>query len=252
MSDELFFAPLRGRLRSWLGPRRPAPGDVILASNRYGAYAIPSEAMHRRPVRIVARGGVYEPRTIGFLRNRCGDRDVVHAGAFFGDFLPGIASALAPGATLWAFEPNPRSFDCARQTAVLNGLGNVALEQAALSARAGTLRLRTRGLFGQALGGACRLVTEGRGGGAGASIAVPAVALDEVIPEGRSIGIVQLDLEGHEKPALLGARKTIQRNEPILILEDFTDVAWLRETFPGLDYRHAGYLHRNAVFIAAR
>lgn len=248
MSADAFLTPLRSRIRSWLGPRVPELGDVLVASNQYGSYAIPAEAMHRRPVRIVARGGVYEPRTIEFIRNRCGDRDVVHAGAFFGDFLPGIAAALAPGARLWAFEPNPRSLECARQTSLLNGLVNVSLEHAALSKRPGALRLRTRGLLGRALGGACRLVAEGDE----AAVPVPAVALDDVIPEDRSIGIVQLDLEGHEKPALLGARKTIQRNEPVLILEAFDDVAWLRQTFPGLDYRHAGYLHRNAVFIAAR
>lgn len=252
MSIDLLLTRVRSRIRSWVGPTSAGPDGIVLATNCYGSYAIPVTALHRRPVRIVLRGGVYEPRTIEFVRNRCGDGDVVHAGAFFGDFLPGYASALAPGAVLWVFEPNPLSFACARRTAALNGLGNVAFENAAISDRPGELLLRTRDLCGRALGGAARLVPGESSRRRGATVVVPAVTVDQVVPVARRVGIVQLDLEGHEKAALVGARRTIERNRPILILEDFDDADWLDELFPGIGYRHAGYLHRNAVYLPAR
>lgn len=245
-------ARLRDLVRRWLrGPRAEGPGGTILASNRYGSYAIPGESLHRPAARVVAGGGVYEPDTIAFIRNRCGPGDVVHAGTFFGDFLPGLMGALRPDAMLWAFEPNPESFEHARRTGAINGLRNLRLENAALSDREGQATLQVRDASGRALGGSSRLLAPGRGAAGEGAISVRSLTIDGAIPADRSVTVIHLDLEGHEKPALLGARRTILANRPILVLEDFDDAAWLREHFPEAGYVPAGFLHRNAVYIAA-
>lgn len=243
-------------------PARPAPaakrdlsfrnGAVLNVCNRYGIYAVSPAILHRPAARLVAEGQVYEPATIEFIRNRCGDGDVVHAGTFFGDFLPGIAARLGPGALVWAFEPNPSNFALAGETVRLNRLDNVRLQNAALSGTAGQRVMVTRNPAGGSLGGGSYLVEGTEGDVAevvpGQTDEVAAVRIDDVVPADRRVSIVQLDVEGHEVPALEGARATIERCRPILILERFEDGARLAALFPGLGYRPVGRLHGNVVF----
>src|SRR5438046_4458528 len=96
------------------------PLSCFIASNEYGMYCIPQSSSDRPASKAVLASKVWEPKTIQFIRENCGTGDVVHAGMYFGDFLPGISKALAPGALLWGFEPNPENFECARCTSLLN------------------------------------------------------------------------------------------------------------------------------------
>jgi FkbM family methyltransferase len=238
--------------------RRPGPprrdlsfanGPWVNACNRYGVYALRRDILHRPAARLVLEGQVYEPGTIEFIRNRCGRGDVVHAGTFFGDFLPGIAAALAPGALIWAFEPNPANFALAGETARLNRLENVLLHNAALSDAGGPRVLVARNPSGGSLGGGSHLV-EGASAAADQTEEVDALRIDDVVPADRPVSIVQLDVEGHEVPALRGARHTIARCRPILILERLEDPEALAALFPGLGYRPVGRLHGNVVYCA--
>ena len=77
-----------------------------------------------------------------FMAANCGAGDIIHAGTYFGDFLPALSRALDPDAHLWAFEPSAENFECAQKTVALNGLGNITLMNAGLGARAETLPLR--------------------------------------------------------------------------------------------------------------
>lgn len=218
---------------------------LAIPENQYGIYALPEGVEGRPACQAVLSGEVYEPETIAFMRAHCGTGDVIHAGAFFGDFIPALSAALAPGARLWAFEPNPGNFDAARRTVELNKLKNVELTNAALSNTEGELLFRTRKKNGLPLGGLSRHVTE-----PGAGIEpVKAQMLDYFVPRDRPISILQLDVEGHEKPALRGAYHLINRWRPILILEYFRNAKWLNRTFPGLGYTDAGKLHGNRVFV---
>ena len=54
---------------------------------------------------------VWEPDTLDLARGVDPAGDVVHAGTFFGDFIPALARSRAPGALVWAFEPNRESYD---------------------------------------------------------------------------------------------------------------------------------------------
>ncbi len=108
------------------------------ASNIYGRYCVPRSSCMRPAARTIIAGKVWEKDTIRFVAQNCGNGDVVHAGAFFGDFLPGLSQALHPDARLWAFEPSRENFLCAQETVALNGLANVVLANAGLGARQGT------------------------------------------------------------------------------------------------------------------
>jgi FkbM family methyltransferase len=216
-----------------------------VAYNRFGAYSVPLSSSHRPAARAVLAGRVWEPDTLAEVTRRCRGGDVVHAGTYFGDFLPALARACTPG-TLWAFEPNPENFRCARITAELNGLDNVALRHAGLGAAGGALLVATIGPDGEALGGASRLVRPGEA--LPGSVEVAVVAIDDVVPADRKVDVIQLDVEGSEGAALLGALATIVRCSPVLILESLFGGDRLPDEIASLGYAPTGTVHDNVIF----
>ncbi len=215
--------------------------------NVYGVYCVPEGLEDRPAARAVLSGLPYEPKTLRFMRAHAGGGDIIHAGAFFGDFIPALSTALALDARLWAFEPNPTNFAAAQGTVALNGLSNVTLLNAALSNSAGHLHFRTREESGRALGGLSHFVA---GGGAGVE-QVDACMLDYTVPLERPVSLLQLDVEGHEKQALRGAYHIVHRWKPILILERLGQAQWISHTFRGLGYRKIGKLHGNFVYATS-
>jgi len=201
----------------------------------------------------VLSGQVYEPQTIEYMIANCGNRDIVHAGTFFGDFLPALSAALDSNALLWAYEPNLENFRCARITIELNGALNIRLTHAGLGAKGQQLFVATCDANGKPLGGASHIVNELSGPKNARPVEI--VSIDDVIPSERDIGILQLDVEGYEKNALSGALTTIHRCLPILILEvlpdsDLEESEWFSETILSLGYAKITKLHGNSVYSA--
>jgi FkbM family methyltransferase len=219
----------------------------------YGGYCVPESSRHRPAAQKILSNGVYEPETIRFIRANCGAGDIVHAGTYFGDFLPALSKALAPEARIWAFEPNTENYRCARITVEINGLKNVVLANSGLGARAERMQIMTVDQNGHALGGASRLVPDVPEGMAHTQ-SVQVVTVDEVVGPDRNVSILQLDVEGHEKEALAGALKTIRRCLPIIILETLPESillrsAWFAENVLGLGYRPFGKVHGNVIYV---
>lgn len=190
----------------------PAAPSAVIAYNEHGAYCLPRSVLHRPACRAVMAGEVWERATLQFLCDHAGDGDVVHAGAFFGDFLPALGAAAAPGAKIWAFEALAESWRCAKVTAALNDLANVELRHGALGAETGETTLRTLDKDGLPLGGATFVAAAG-------DARVAQLRLDEVIPPDRRVNLIQLDVEGAEGAALAGARQLIARCRPLVVLE---------------------------------
>jgi FkbM family methyltransferase len=225
-------------------------GSVLqccIAYNTYGGYCIPLSFRHRAAVQKIFAGEIYEPRTIQFLMSHCEDGDLVHAGAYFGDFLPALSQAAAPSAKIWAFEPHPESYKCALITTHINGLPNIELINAGLGERQGSLSMTIADASGKSLGGASRIVTKNCNTGEESAINVKIVAIDEVVPTDRKVSIIHLDVEGFEQPALSGALMTIQRCKPIIILETMPEERWLSDNILQLGYRIAGTVHGNTI-----
>lgn len=234
--------------------RRDLPAlKCVIGYNEYGAYCIPESARYRPAARSILNHFVWEPDTIQFMKEHCGAGDIVHAGTFFGDFLPALSRSLAPDALLWAFEPNRENYRCARVTVELNELDNVRLTHAGLGARPDTLHIQTTDELGRSLGGASRILDEPADGELG-SDEVRILTIDDIIGANRSVSIIQLDVEGHERQALAGALETIARHRPILILEILTgsellQSSWFDESVLCHGYRKGPTLHANAVYL---
>ncbi len=224
--------------------------DHLIAANEYGRYCIPRSSHTRPAAATVLAGNVWEPGVIAFMARNCGAGDIVHAGAYFGDFLPGLSHALAPGARLWAFEPSSENHACAQKTVEMNGLANVSLFPAGLGARAETKPLYIASEAEGVRGGGSRIATKRRPGRTYED--VPVAALDDVVPQDRDVSILQLDVEGFEQKALKGALGTLRRCRPLLILEHLPlKPEWHERHILSLGYREVGTIHANRILTAA-
>jgi len=176
----------------------------------------------------------------------------VHAGTFFGDFLPALAHSRSGDAVVWGFEPNAESYRCAEVTVLLNGLANVVLTRAALAAAdGGTAQLATANRFGRPMAGGSRVLKKAppatAGAGPTATELVDLVSIDETVGGERPVAVIQLDVEGHEQEALTGALQTIRRCRPMIVLEQMPEPGWFEQHLAPLGYRRAGKVAVNNV-----
>jgi FkbM family methyltransferase len=172
-----------------------------------------------------------------------------------------LSRGLAPGATLWAFEPDAENHRCADITIRINGCTNVELTNAALGALASSSRMASADQSGLSFGGAKRLLPDGasvdgfRVQGqpiSPESIAkVRVVRVDDMVPGDRHVSVIQLDVEHFEQEALSGALKTIERCRPILVLENVPQQSWMSANVLGLGYRNIGKVNINTVFACS-
>lgn len=193
----------------------------IVSYNKYGGYCVPQSSCHRPAAQKILSNDIHEPKTIEFMMFNCGNGDIVHAGTYFGDFLPALAQSISLGSKIWAFEPNLENYRCAKITLEINNISNVVLTNAGLGAKPEYLFIQTTSEDGRSLGGASRIIAKDSNKMAQLveTQGVEIVTIDDVVEPSRNVSIIQLDVEGYEKEALEGALKTIQRCLPIIILK---------------------------------
>jgi FkbM family methyltransferase len=138
-----------------------------------------------------------------------GNEWIVDGGAYDGDTVRMLSAVHGDrfGHVL-ALEPDPANFMKLRETvAALSSAarGKVDCRQVALGSGRGTLHLDARGTAASTTSVAPSAGT----------IAVSAETLDSLV-EGARPTFIKLDIEGFEVDALQGARKTIQRQAPVL------------------------------------
>jgi FkbM family methyltransferase len=150
---------------------------------------------------------------------------------------------------VFAFEPHPESFACAQWTALLNGLTNVDMRNAALGEAKKSAPMRTLE-NGKAIGGASHILLGDRNYERIQRdvISVSVVTIDEILPPVADVGIIQLDIEGYEKYALLGAVNTIRKDRPIIILEDVPQDV-IDEFLIPIGYRRGDTINVNTIFV---
>lgn len=191
---------------------------------------VPHRAAHRPAVKESLAGRYYEPfshlsfkKLLDYKKNGA----AIHAGTFFGDMLHTYSRSAKK---LYAFEPVLENYFLAKKNAENLGLGNVVLLNAALSDSNGLTEIATHNAAGKFLGGASGLRDEHDG----RLEMVPTFRIDDLPIE--DLCLIQLDVEGHESSVLKGAKSTIERFEPIILIEDnLKDCAKL---LTGSGYRH--------------
>jgi len=76
---------------------------------------------------------------------------------------------------------------------------------------------------------------------------VAQTTIDTHIDEYGTVALIQLDLEGYELAAIVGARAVIERDRPVLILEDRQ--ALTHELLQTWGYRYQGTRSGDRIYI---
>ncbi|MAA79031.1 MAG: hypothetical protein CL916_07195, partial [Deltaproteobacteria bacterium] len=120
--SKLIFWTRRYRAQKKYMEKAVQSGKVAstIAYNKFGVYCVPNSSLSRPASKKVLQGQVYEPETISFIQDNHQQKDIIHAGTFFGDFLPALSQLCSKKQEIWAFEPNPESYACAQITIKLN------------------------------------------------------------------------------------------------------------------------------------
>lgn len=223
--------------------------DLKIYKNKYGMFYLPPK--HFRPaVKKIKNGLVWEQETLNFIESIYEKgTSVVHAGAYFGDMLP-FFSTLVGNEIVWAFEPIKDNFYFAKKNIELNGLNNVVLFNTALSNKKQQLYMKTID-NGVELGGASRVIKKARNNNNDVIYIVDALTLDDLLKEDqRRIGLIHLDIEGHEIIALEGCKAIIKKFRPTIILEVWKNRAISIEHYMNsINYRFIKMVDGNGVFF---
>jgi len=178
-------------------------------------------------------GDFYEAEILDYVRDVYpAHRTIVDAGAFIGNHSAYFASFL-PHERIHAFEPVPANF--ALLAVNVARFPTVIPHALALSNHERILHMRPR----VANMGASRVTRHG-------PIEVLAVALDDL--DLGTVTLLKVDVENHESLLLSGAKRTIRRDHPLILIEDWTygkGSKWLPgyELVRGWDERFT-YLYR--------
>ena len=223
--------------------------EYIVAENQHGKYCVPVSSSYTFTSQAILNGNVHEPDTIRFITENCGDGDIVHAGAGFGDFLPGIAKICKE--TIWTFEPNQENYFCAKKTIEINKLTNVNLFNLGLGRRRGSSFLRV-GQNNKKLGPRCEICHDEKHAQSHELEQIEMTSLDSIIPQETNVSIIHLDVEGYEEEVLNGAVKIINKNSPLIILEIHTEALKYNEFMESIGYypiKHLIYDAGPMVFV---
>ena len=102
---------------------------------------------------------------------------------------------------------------------------------------------------GKSLGGSSKVIESDSNMDSSYLEKVKIVSLDTIIPQERNISVLQLDIEGYEKEALIGAIDILKRCRPILLLENpLPDPTWLEQNILSLGYKFVKEVQGNSIF----
>ncbi len=205
-------------IRQLVGPFSAfLPDGSVLTQSIHGVkYFVDPDDLVITPQMIVYRQ--WEADLSQAFRHICGkDTVVVDVGANFGYFSVLAANLIGNigSGQIYAFEPNPKLAKLFRRNMEINwSIAPITLHEAAVTDNDGEVILH---------------VPESHGANASlsapeeyicSSVTVPAVRLDDAIPEDIVVDLIKIDVEGHEASVLRGAQSIIARSPNLrLILE---------------------------------
>jgi FkbM family methyltransferase len=153
-------------------------------------------------------------------------------GASVGFFTIIAARIVGDGGRVLAFEPRPEAAAMLRHNLALNHFSNVEVHECAVTDMAGRGELA---VGEELVWAALRQRGPDRVTPGADAVEVETTTIDDVVRQGgEPPGVVKLDIEGGELPALNGMAETIRRHQPPIICEchgTFRDVESLLRSF---------------------
>lgn len=143
---------------------------------------------------------------------------VLDIGANVGVYSMLCARWAGPGGRVFAFEPAPAALTLLREHLALNGLAErVEVVAQAVSDKAGEAVFYVHDFSGE---NSLNAGFAERVGAAAGTVRVPVTTVDEFC-QTRNIAptLIKIDVEGYELQVLRGARETLKRHQPALLVE---------------------------------
>ena len=193
----------------------PHPKGKVLLQTLYGFRLWIDPATDKGIERSLYYTGTYERGTLEFIGKLLSEGDwFVDAGANIGLMSVFAAKCVGKSGKVYAFEPNPATYDILKSNIHVNNLENVQLMPIALGAGPGKAILYDRWESNR---GSASLIKPAK---VTTSAEIEIMILDDCLPIGK-IRLAKFDIEGFELEALKGFERTLCRPDaPILIIEN--------------------------------
>lgn len=143
---------------------------------------------------------------------------VMDVGGNIGAVASYLALRVGPTGHVITFEPDPANLEILRRNLELNGATNVTVVEQGAWEEVGALEFRAGGNYTSSFVPTDYIEREP---GRYTSVRVPVTTIDAVAAQLNlaRLDLVKMDIEGSEGPALRGARRTLQRLRPDVIVE---------------------------------
>ena len=139
------------------------------------------------------------------------NKNAVDIGAFIGTHTYTLSDAVNNG-TVYTFEPQPWAYQCIKKTLAKNKIKNVKVFNNGVSDKKGTIEFCSDYTGGSSM---CKERKKSYDWKSRYNIQI--INLDSL--NLKNISIMKIDVEGHENEVLHGAKKTILKNRPVIIIE---------------------------------
>jgi FkbM family methyltransferase len=188
--------------------RRLAPRSTIVLGHQM--YLDPGDSMG------LSLDHVYEPLETLLVQNYVKPGQVVlDIGANIGYYTLIFANLVGTAGRVYAFEPDPYSFETLKRNVTINGYRNVILEQKAVSNQNAQVRLGLDNFNN--LDHRIISVDDKR-----RSVNVDVVRLDDYFLGGQeSVDFIKMDIQGAEGLALYGMQSLLARSRAVTLLTEF-------------------------------
>ena len=178
------------------------------------------------PCRVDARcrgamSQLYDPEAVDFLRRTIRPGWVCYdVGANLGVYAIQFSHMGGPAGSVVAFEPNVHTLPLLRHHVAINRLSNVHIVEAAAGDAPGSADF-----YAQTWSGMSRMGAPNEALGDTEHVTVPVITVDDQVERtGLIPNLMLIDVEGFEIAVLDGARETIARHRPVVLVEMHPDV----------------------------
>lgn len=162
-------------------------------------------------------------------------KDILDVGGFIGDSI--LVLKPLTDKTIISFEAMKENFDLMKETVKINGIENIVLENMALGSEISTIEMENAGPSSSFESNA---LVESSG-----KEMVSVTTLDNyMVGKDYQIGLIKVDIEGAEQAFLQGARKTIEKFKPVLLLSIYHNANDFFEIKPMIESWNLGYKFR--------
>jgi FkbM family methyltransferase len=193
--------------------KKPSGSTVI--KTRFGFKIKIDPTFDKNIENVIYERGVYELGTVSVLQKFLKEGNTfIDVGANIGFLSLAGAAVVGKEGKVIAFEPQPETFQLLEENVKMNSFSQIQLNQFALGEEEGEAIIYSE--------------EENRGGASITNkrsekgVSIQLNRLDD-IELGSKVDMIKIDVEGFEWEVLKGARQTILRDKPILIVEYSSD-----------------------------